>query len=554
MRVDVTTSDTDVPRLTPAELFERFRKGDLEESREALRGFERVADKQRFLVPALEFFQTEELDQVRSWGAGVLQTIGGRRAFQALLAVFPEDDPPELKRDFRYTRFFALAGLARLERSEDERTQVTSLLEQLWVDPWQDSDEDYLVQAQAAILLALRRRQQPLAQVRAMLNASSRDFWITWACLRALREFPLPDVVSELVEVMRTAHYYDHRLYAVQALACYRDDVAVVTELANLVRASPDSHMRLLAVNALGDLRNPESQDALVRALADSDAEIRVQAARALQAILTKEEAVGTVVQRALAEDTPREMLDYLLEALRRIDGTLSAEVLNRELGGQDRRRAQAAEEILVNLGGWAAVQRLSQRRSTLDSLDEILKESEEVVRTTFADTIRQARLNFYFAMAVNVLVVLVGIALIVIAIGQLAQDPSQLEEWIVPGGAGVIGIIISLLFNNPRRNAREDLTSLMNVNVIFLGFLRQLNEIDATFKHAYIESPAFGTEDMRATVHQIDGAVERTLTMAARHLRNLPTAANDDSRNGDRPTSAASSDAEARPMETEAP
>jgi hypothetical protein len=45
-------------------------------------------------------------------------------------------------------------------------------------------------------------------------------------------------------------------------------------------------------------------------------------------------------------------------------------------------------------LGGWAAVHRLSQRRSTLESLDEILKQSEEVVRTTFADTIRQARLR----------------------------------------------------------------------------------------------------------------------------------------------------------------
>jgi HEAT repeat protein len=523
MRVDVTSSVAGGAELTPAQLFERFRRGQLEESQEALRAFKSFAGKQRFMRPALEFLQNEEVDQVRSWGAGVLESLGGRKAFACLLALFTREDTPELRREYRYTRFFALAALARLERSESEREQVTVLLNRLWADPWQDTKEDYLVQAEAAVLLALRGRQTPLAQVRAMIRASSRDFWITWACLRALREFPLPEVTSEVVEVMRTAHYYDHRLYAVRALACYGDDLTVVHELANLVRTSRDSYVRLVAVNALGELRNREAQDALVRALADPDAEIRVQAAAALQALLAKEEAVSIVVQRALANDTPRETLDYLLDALRRIDGALSAEVLNRELGSQDRRRAQAAEEILVNLGGWAAVQRLSQRRSTLDSLDEILKQSEEVVRTTFADTIRQARLNFYFAMAVNVVVVLVGIALIVIAIIQLAQDPGQLEEWIVPGTAGVIGILINLLFNNPRRNAREDLTSLMNVNVIFLGFLRQLNEIDATFKHAYIESHTFGTDDMRATVKQIDNAVEQTLTMAARHLRNLP-------------------------------
>ena len=34
---------------------------------------------------------------------------------------------------------------------------------------------------------------------------------------------------------------------------------------------------------------------------------------------------------------------------------------------------------------------------------------------------------------------------------------------------------------------------------MVFLGFLRRLNEIDATFKHAYLESEEFGTADMDA-------------------------------------------------------
>lgn len=513
----------DAAELSPAELFDRFRKGDIQKSYEALAMFQALADKRRFLTPALEFLATEDVDQIRSWAATVLEGIGGRKAFAALRAVFKPDDTRESKRRYRYTRFFALAGLARMERSESEREEVARLLDELWVPRWQDTEEDYLVQAEAAVLLALRGRREPFTQVLAMLRAADNDFWITWACLRALREFPLPEVVSEVIGVMRTGRYYDHRLYAVRALARYRDDITVVHELANIVRASDDSYFRLVAVRALGELGNREAYDALVRALADPDAEIRVQATTALQSLLSKDEAIALVVQRALAEDTSPATLDYLLDALRRIDGVLSAEALNRELGSQDRRRARAAEEILVNLGGWAAVQRLSQRRSTLDSLDEILRQSEEVVRTTFADTIRQARLNFYFAMAVNVLVVSVGLALIALAVVQLAQDPGKLEQWVLPGGAGVLGIIVNLLFNNPRRNAREDLTSLMNVNVIFLGFLRQLNEIDATFKHAYIESHAFGADDMRATVSQIENAVERTLTMAARHLRVVP-------------------------------
>jgi hypothetical protein len=70
-------------------------------------------------------------------------------------------------------------------------------------------------------------------------------------------------------------------------------------------------------------------------------------------------------------------------------------------------------------------------------------------------------------------------------------------------------------------------------VNVIFLGFLRQLNEIDATFKHAYIERHEFGASDMRETVRQIEAAVAQALNMAARHLRIPPEHRRSRSRGG---------------------
>jgi hypothetical protein len=162
---------------------------------------------------------------------------------------------------------------------------------------------------------------------------------------------------------------------------------------------------------------------------------------------------------------------------------------------------------------------RLTQRRSTLQTLDNILSESEQAVRSTFKDTVKQAHRNFYFAMGVNVLVVGIGVALIVIAITQLARDPAKLETWVLPGGAGVLGIVINGWFNNPRQHARQDLTTLLDVNVIFLGYLRQLNQIDATFKHAYIEGFEFGIDDMKSTVQQIDRTLDRTLAMTAAHL-----------------------------------
>ncbi len=349
------------------------------------------------------------------------------------------------------------------------------------------------------------------------------DFWLPWAACRALEEFPLWDVYDELTELVRRGFYLEHRARAIRALGNYEGDESVVNELSVVARKGRDPYLRLTAVQALARVGSTAAKDPLLNALFDEDAEIRVQATIALAHLLTPPDAVREIIQRALSGELPKDTWEHLYDALRRIDveRLLSVDILNKELGGEDRVRAQAAEEILLNLGGWAAMHRLSQRRSTLQTLDDILSESEQVVRATFKQTVRQAHLNFYFAMAVNVLVVAIGVALIVIALVQLAQDPGKLETWILPGGAGVLGIIINGWFNNPRIHAREDLRTLLNVNVIFLGFLRQLNQIDATFKHAYIEGFDFGGDEMKLTVEQIDRTVHRTLSMALVHLNS---------------------------------
>jgi HEAT repeat protein len=507
--------------ITPGELVSAFSTGSFRIGIGALQKLKQAPDKGPFLQPALKFLDEEQEDGVRCWAASALAVIGGKRAFEALLSVFDSQTPDQEKRYYRYTRFFALRGLELVATTGDEKAKLDKLLNELWRDRWQDAVEDYLVQAEAIVLLARRGAPHALAQIRAMIRLAREDFWIAWALFRALQEFPVREAVDELVDLMRKGFYLEHRARAIRALGSYTGNESVVSELSLILRTSPDPYLRLTAVQAIGRLGNSAGKDALLQALLDEDAEIRVQATIALTSLLPQTDAVSLIIQRALSEDTPKELWGHLYDALRRIDSEriISVEILNKELGGEDRRRAEAAEEILLNLGGWAAMHRLTQRRTTLQTLDNILSESEQVVRATFKDTIRQAHRNFYFAMFVNVLVVGIGIALIVIAIKQLAHDPTKLESWVLPGGAGVLGIVINGWFNNPRQHAREDLTTLLDVNVIFLGYLRQLNQIDATFKHAYIENFEFGLDDMKSTVQQIDRTLDRTLAMTAAHL-----------------------------------
>lgn len=99
---------------------------------------------------------------------------------------------------------------------------------------------------------------------------------------------------------------------------------------------------------------------------------------------------------------------------------------------------------MLINLGGWGAIQRLSQRRDILGTLDKLLRESEERIKIAHENTSKQARRNFYFAMIINMLLVVVGICLVVIAISQPIQRPDNIEAWIAPGSGGGLSVYFS--------------------------------------------------------------------------------------------------------------
>jgi hypothetical protein len=521
-------------KLTPESLFAEFRRERPSFGDAALRKFERLNKKKQrsFINYTMEFLNTETEDSFRSWGTSVLGIIGGSKIFKYLVDLLQKAGEGP-KRKYPLTRFYALRALARLatSRNRDEKFfEVTKNISR-------DKLEKPLVLETSKILLSTRPGMGEFKKELRNTLQEYKDhkyYRPISRILYALREFPRVDLTDEVLAIMRGSEYYEHKRNAVITLRApaYESNLKVIRALGEIVVGKESRGLRLEAVISLGALKNEKAEPDLIQALKDNDAEIRKQASRALEAILRKEGALSVVIQQALREKD-EENRGRFIEAIRRIDlgRRFSVDLLSKELGGEDRERSQAAETILIELGGWAAVQRLSQLRNTLNHLDELLTKSEDIIKSTFKDTIRQARLNFYFAMVVNVLVVGVGVALIVLAIMHLKSNPDEIEGWVIPGAAGVIGIILNLGFNNPRRNARQDLATLMNVNIIFLGYLRQLNEIDATFKYAFMEDEEFGTDHMHRTVEQIERTMFQTLEMAARNLY-VPTMPADEIKN----------------------
>ena len=468
---------------------------------------------------AKEFVRTEPVDEVRSWGMNVLERVPHEGSVKFLTEFIEAAPEPERRRRAKYSRLYALKALDALSTSKAQHERFAELIH----IRWDDEDEDTLPRAFAAALGARDGNREARIQLESMFDQVEQRYWYPFMILRALRECPVPVAVPFLVKLMReTDGYIEIRYRAIELLARLEPTRETVRAVGDVLANDPNEYLRLGAAITLGELGDPAAQADLVTGVTDANAEVRVRAAAALERTSGRDSAVAALVTAALACEDGKPSLSRFVDALRIVDPdrTRSTEALSKELGAEDRERADRAESVLLELGGWSAVQRLSQqRRATLNQLDQLLERSEAVVQQTFKDTVQQAQRNFYFALAVNALVVLLGVAVSVVAVLHLIDQPEDVEAWLLPGAAGVLGILVSLLFNNPRTNARNDLATLVNVNVLFLGFLRQLNEIDATFKHAYIEGREFGGDDMRLTVERIEETVGRTLDLTSAHL-----------------------------------
>lgn len=516
--------------ITPQSLICAFRDRRFDTSKDAIARFRQLKSKmqEKFLNPIIGFLNTEEHDNIRAWGASVLESIGNDQAFQYLISLLDTTDAGQ-KEGYPWTRFFALRTVKRIAK-KSQRKVVSRLIKKIAKDP----KEDRLVFTLARILIALEGDDATERKMKELMDKKDYDLsYYRFFCIcRGLQEFPLQGLVNNIMDIAVSCDVPDVQVRAVRALGGYKDNPEVVRILGNVVRFNPHPFIRLSAVESLRKIGNVEAKEDLITALTDSDAEVRFQASQVLkESFLPMEDTVSIIVERALREETEDETNCYYIEALRRIDPDreVCTDTLGTELASEDLERSARAERILIELGGWAAIQKVNQLRSTLETLDKMLANSEQVVKTTFDKTVSQAHFNFYFAMAVNGIIVGLGLVLVIMAIIQ-GVNQGKLAEWILPGGAGLFGILLTMFFNNPRKNAREDLRALMNVNVIFLGFLRQVNEIDATFKHAYLTGSKFGATNMEQTVTKIEKTIVHTLEMTAQHLSlaKLPVASKD--------------------------
>ena len=495
---------------------EEWEEDDDKKRYEALAEISELPDKDKLEKYVLEWLiKPDRAPWPRTWSLTLLAQLGLPDGAKKVLEHLT--DPPET---YAWTRHFALINAANFDPFPTKAIEKAA------------KDQDVLPRATALRLLVANDMDQYENALLDMLK-SQNDPNAPWAAARALRNRtdlkmkPLRAAVEKrfiptLVKIAGDPNVYlDTRWDCIQALATFRQTKIVAAHLAELLMKDPNSTLRRYYLEALVALKEPaESKTALLRAVEDEDAQIRLDAASALTQLFEAKQSIAMVVPLALTSEKNTRLL---VDALRNIDSDLAATALRDALGNPDTKVSTRANDLLTLLGGQTAAQILmSERTKALDKYTSILNGADDEVRKHFGQLISQARAAFWFSMAMHMIVFIIGVGVLISGLVLAFRGGSNsLATWVGGVGVGTATIVLTTFYRNPLSNVRTSLNALMQVDVIFLGYVRQINQIDATFKHMFLEAGNFGTTQMQATVAEIQSAVNKILEEIKKYVEN---------------------------------
>lgn len=328
-----------------------------------------------------------------------------------------------------------------------------------------------------------------------------------WPALRGLRIVPKAELVADIRKITREKTYEADSYGAVAALgaipASWPQAQGAALSLANVLaenrRYTEWSELRTKALEGLGHLRVPEQAPAIVAEMCDDNPAIVRAAARSLEKVLGTETAVDRIVEAALG--TPDRTVEYA-QALRWMcnQGEVVEALESVRVAGRDD-RAQTAHTLLTELGGAAAFQKLRARTSFVEQYGTILERAEAKVRTLFDKSLAEARRGFRLATWMDMTIFVLGTALIVSSAAWAMISEGNLDSWVgvgVSAGLGTVGVLYSLFIAKPRRRVQEAADHLMYMKIVFLGYLRQLHQIDQAFSRRMLEDQSLSTDETR--------------------------------------------------------
>lgn len=451
-----------------------------------------------------------------------------------VLGLICEDDPKAKKvvrrhLDPDYEPDNSIRGWTLASLIEAGASDIVTLARQMLKS---ESETHWGYQLALAVLAAnspdSKEKKGYLKKVREGLDKKS-DPAIRRNLARATGFAHIPTAVPPLCEMVELGEFSEITYEAIIALSKTPKDSRSVDEIARSLtafiskyrRSSRRDDMRIKALAALGDFKVASTAPVLIEELSDNNPAIIRQAAKSLETVLTTPIAVDRVIEAAVIAG-PEGAKKYA-SALRWMDRNVTVEVLEDKMIAGPYEKQEMARQLLSEIGGAIAFQKLRAQTTVMENYQEVLQEAEKKVRDLFESSIKEARSGFRLATTMDTIVFAVGVFLIGISAWMVLQQEGRLDDWVgvgVTGSTGVLGIIYGILIAKPRKQVTESVDHLMYLKVVFLGYLRQLHQVDQAYTRRLLERDALTPDEVGKFSGMIGTTIESAITQLSTNAR----------------------------------
>jgi HEAT repeat protein len=457
--------------------------------------------KTDYSVETEQSYDDKSIGETRSWLLSALGRVADNNnevTDEVAKHIDPESEP------YTWARYWALEGLVA---GNNIKTLEIA-------DKASKGEQDPLTKYLALAFLASKGNRAALAEIKDDFAKGQRR----WEILRALRIVPLRFAGQTLCGIVENAEYSDETYDAILALGRLTNEslqpVPAAQALSSAIatmRGKPwHDGMRSAAITALGNLKVESSGPLLVEELTDYNPSIVREAARSITRILGLPAAVSRVVEAAVKSGAP-DTVSAFARALSWMDRDTVVEELVDLMGSGSVAQQDMARLLLSELGGTAAYEKLRALTAATKQYREILERAEDRVQDLFEQTVHEAQRGFHLATWMDLVVFGLGILLLVASATTALSKTGDIAVWVGLGGAGVLGVLYSLLVSNPRRQVREAVDHLMRVKIIFLAYLRRLHQTDQAYTRLVLTGDRVTAEQLKEYSDVIGTIMEGT-------------------------------------------
>jgi hypothetical protein len=319
------------------------------------------------------------------------------------------------------------------------------------------------------------------------------------AALRALRVVPLPQLFERVQAIVDDGPFASYTWDALTVLGRF-GSTARAAEASHTLARFVAAKRRLrefydmvgVAVHGIGRLGIPQT-DLLITELESASPGVAVEAARALERLLTTPQAVGRLLDLAT---NSAERDDKLAAALRCMTRTEVVEHLDGQLRCGQLRREEAARRLLIEIGGSVAVDRAQVRHQDLESRRAVVAEfdarqSNHVKLIATGDGVAT-----WISVGMWVVVFFIGCTAIIIGLQlNYKQGAEQFTGWALTATGGVFTLLGKVGFQGrlvevagARAAARL---------AVFNAFQRRLQQIDLVLAQRFIDGIQVSPEEL---------------------------------------------------------